>query len=59
MQQQQPPPPQPQKPGTSSVGNMSMAESIDGSFYGAYESKNVNLHEADNIPVEARPKTAG
>lgn len=38
---------------------MSMAESIDGSFYGAYESKNVNLHEADNIPVEARPKTAG
>ena len=49
---------QPQK-ATSSVGNMSMAESMDGSFYGAYDNKNVNLHEADNIPVESRPKTAG
>ena len=46
-----------------SLGNMSMAESMDGSFYGGgagYEStKNVNLHEADNAPVEARPKNAG
>ena len=42
-----------------SLGNMSMAESMDGSFYGGYQSsKNVNLH-ADNIPIEARPKNAG
>lgn len=43
-----------------SLGNMSMAESMDGSFYGGYDSnKNVNSHEADNIPVESRPKAAG
>ncbi len=40
-----------------SVGNMSMAESMDGSFYRGYDSsKNLN---ADNIPIEARPKHAG
>jgi hypothetical protein len=48
------------KQGTSSVGNMSMAESMEGSFYGGYDNnKHVDLHEADNIPVESRPKTAG
>lgn len=43
-----------------SVANMSMAESMDGSFYNGYESsKHVNMLETDNIPVEARPKSAG
>lgn len=43
-----------------SLGNMSMAESMDGSFYNGFESsKNVNLIETDNIPVESRPKSAG
>jgi hypothetical protein len=43
-----------------SVANMSMAESMDGSFYNGYEStKHVNMLETDNIPVESRPKSAG
>jgi hypothetical protein len=42
-----------------SLGNMSMAESMDGSFYGAYDHKNIGTHDADNIPVESRPKAAG
>jgi hypothetical protein len=40
-----------------SLGNMSMAESMDASFYNSV--KNVHALEADNIPVEARPKAAG
>jgi hypothetical protein len=40
-----------------SVGNMSMTESIDASFFNSV--KNVHTLEADNIPVEARPKAAG
>ena len=40
-----------------SLGNMSMAESMDASFYNSV--KNVHSLEADNIPVEARPKAAG
>lgn len=36
-----------------SVGNMSMAESMDGSFYA------VNKLNADNIPIQERPKNAG
>lgn len=44
----------------ASLGNMSMAESMDGSFYAGYDSnKNINSMEVDNIPVEARPKAAG
>ncbi|CAF0725360.1 unnamed protein product [Brachionus calyciflorus] len=45
----------------TSLGNMSMAESMDGSFYNGYaSSKNVNLlNETDNIPVESKPKSAG
>ena len=45
----------------TSMGNMSMAESMDGSFYNGYAStKNVTLlNETDNIPVEAKPKAAG
>lgn len=44
-----------------SLGNMSMAESIDGSFYNGYaSSKNVNLlNETDNIPIESKPKSTG
>ncbi len=40
-----------------SVGNMSMAESMDGSLYRGYDSSK-NLH-ADNIPIESRPKNTG
>lgn len=36
-----------------SVGNMSMAESMDGSFYA------VNKLNADNIPIQEKPKNAG
>lgn len=39
-----------------SVGNIS-TESLDGSYYGYYNNK--NLLEADNIPVESRPKQTG
>jgi hypothetical protein len=45
---------------TTSLGNITMAESMDGSYYNGYDSnKNVNQIECDNIPVEARPKAAG
>lgn len=44
--------------GVGSVGNMSMAESMDGSFYNGYDSSKHPI-ETDNIPVEARPKSAG
>jgi hypothetical protein len=40
-----------------SVGNMSMPDSVDASYYNS--AKNVNGLESDNIPVEARPKAAG
>lgn len=40
-----------------SLGNMSMAESADASYYNSV--KNVHALEADNIPVESRPKAAG
>ena len=42
-----------------SLGNMSVAESMDGSFYGGFEAQKNIAPEADNIPVDARPKTAG
>lgn len=42
--------------GGGSVGNIS-TESLDGSYYGYYNNK--NLLEADNIPVESRPKQTG
>ncbi len=41
------------KKAAGSVGNMSLAESMDGSFYA------VNKLNADNIPIEAKPKNAG
>ena len=44
----------------TSLGNITMAESMDGSYYNGYDSnKNVNQIECDNIPVESRPKAAG
>jgi len=45
----------------NSVGNMSVAESMDGSYYGMDYDSNRNAHhlESDNIPIEARPKAAG
>lgn len=45
----------------NSLGNMSVAESMDGSYYGMDYDSNRNAHhlESDNIPIEARPKTAG
>jgi hypothetical protein len=44
-----------------SLGNMSVAESMDGSYYGMDYDSNRNAHhlESDNIPIEARPKAAG
>lgn len=44
----------------NSLGNITIADSMDGSFYNGYDSnKNVNQIECDNIPVESRPKAAG
>ncbi len=44
----------------NSIGNMSLVESNDGSYFNNYDStRNVNHSETDNIPVEARPKSAG
>lgn len=45
----------------NSLGNMSVAESMDGSYYGMDYDSNRNAHhlESDNIPIEARPKAAG
>ena len=43
-----------------SVANMSMAESMDGSYYNGYDTtKHSAMIETDNIPLEARPKSAG
>lgn len=44
--------------GAGSMANMSMAESMDGSFYNGYDHSKHPI-ETDNIPVEARPKSAG
>ena len=43
----------------NSVGNMSIVDSNDGSYFNNNYDSTKNINETDNIPVEARPKAAG